>query len=805
MSVLNKNPFACSAEHIPYTVLHTPSIYKTKKGDFCATFKIQGAPFSSLTENERDNLQHLLHNAFLNIYHPRVSLWTHIIRRKESFFPKGKFQSEFTEKLHEKYRKNIINNHLMINDLYVTIVLRPAMQQKGIFSALTKISVTEMIQDSIELLEKFIGQLAIALDTQFKAHLLTTYEHNNFIYSESLEFLHYLANGFHAKMPVPKMQISQYLPTSDLLFGSEAGESRGVNSTRFFASLKIKEYPNYPDNGLVNKLLEQPFEFVLTQSFAFIEKISAQATIKLQADRLTTSGDLGESQIDDLKLLQDKLQRGDITAGEHHFSLIIFANTEKQLNNNLYTAQSQLGEMAMVSTRENITLEAAWWSQLPGNFGYRTQPSLITSENFVCFNSLHNFSFGRPQGNPWGEPVCLFQTESGSPYFYNFHKSDKTETFDDLKRKNARNTNSADEKILKVHDYPLANTIIIGSSGTGKTVLQNFLISMLERYNPSPRAFFFDKDNGAEIYVKAVGGKYSTLKLGEPTGFNPFQLDDSPATRKYLLDLIQILVGKPFDHRHTQNAEIALNSVFASPKEHRSIHFFYDHLDSGMTDSIKPRLQKWVTGSNAWVFNNEVDSLDFAHYRFFGFDTTEFINDKELCSPIFSYLFHRMQELLDGTPFVCFMDEFWRLIQEDIIATEVKDKQKTIRKENGFLVMATQSPSDVLKNTHARTLLEQSATTIFLPNNNADHADYVEGFKLTEGEYDAILKMPAKSRKFLIKQEGNASIVKLNLGGMEDELSVLSGTRDTVTLCREIISQYGENPQDWLPHFYNRR
>ena len=133
-----------------------------------------------------------------------------------------------------------------------------------------------------------------------------------------------------------------------------------------------------------------------------------------------------------------------------------------------------------------------------------------------------------------------------------------------------------------------------------------------------------------------------------------------------------------------------------------------------------------------------------------------------------------------------------------------KNKQKTIRKQNGIFVFATQEPSDALESPIAKTLVQQCATYIFLPNPSADYEDYSQGFKLTDAEFDLIKSLGEDSRRFLIKQGGNSAIAQLNLHGFDDELLVLSGIPDNAELVEEIIAEVGEDPAVWLPIFYNR-
>jgi type IV secretory pathway VirB4 component len=63
--------------------------------------------------------------------------------------------------------------------------------------------------------------------------------------------------------------------------------------------------------------------------------------------------------------------------------------------------------------------------------------------------------------------------------------------------------------------------MVIGQSGSGKTVLEMALLAMSQKFNqPATPASYvlFDKDLGASIGVRAMGGKYYTVKNGVPSG-----------------------------------------------------------------------------------------------------------------------------------------------------------------------------------------------------------------------------------------------------------------------------------------------
>ena len=106
----------------------------------------------------------------------------------------------------------------------------------------------------------------------------------------------------------------------------------------------------------------------------------------------------------------------------------------------------------------------------------------------------------------------------------------------------------------------------------------------------------------------------------------------------------------------------------------------------------------------------------------------------------------------------------------------------------------------------AHTIIEQCPTQIFLPNPRGDRADYVDGFKLTEREFELVSReLSLESRRFIVKQGHNSVVAELNLSGFDDELAILSGRTANVELADTIQSQLGESNEDWLTVFQETR
>ena len=160
-----------------------------------------------------------------------------------------------------------------------------------------------------------------------------------------------------------------------------------------------------------------------------------------------------------------------------------------------------------------------------------------------------------------------------------------------------------------------------------------------------------------------------------------------------------------------------------------------------------------------------------------------------------------MEQVIDGRRFIYVMDEFWKWILDDAFRDFAFNKLKVIRKQNGVGVFATQSPSDVINSPIAKAVIEQTATQIFLPNPRADRAEYVEGFKVTEAEFEIIRKLPEGSRTMLIKQDGRSAICRLDLGWIPPALKILSGSTRNIEYMHHLIEKNGEQPECWLKEF----
>lgn len=794
-------------EFVPYASHVTENVIKTTSGDFVFCVRILGAAHQSADPSQINGWHNQLNGFLRNLSSPNVAVWSNIIRREYNEYPGGEHPPGFVRELNEKYRAHMMADTLMINELYLSVVYRPQpLKVARIFDLFAPVGKAERVQaeiDHLDQMDDLIKTTMAALD-RYEPELLGCYEFKGNWFSETCEFLAYLINGEWHRIPLPRSELRDTLPTSRPFF-TKAGLMSLMSPTRttYGAALAIQEYPAETLPGLLDDLLSVPFEFMLGQSFTFISKPAAKGKMQRQQSRLVNAGDVAKSQVEALDDAMDDITSNRFVMGAHSLALIIRAGSDKELKENIGMAGTVLADAGIKWAREDIGSAGAFWSLLPGNFDYRIRVGDINSRNFAGFSSLHNYPIGRLRGNQWGDALTMFRTTSGAPYYFNFHKGEEGQ---DAKRAAKLDPNHKE----------LANTIVIGPSGAGKTVLEGFLLAQSQKFHRPPHqrltSVVFDKDLGAAVAVRAMGGRYYPLKNGVPTGLNPFQLDPTPNNLTFLEALVSNLVrrpDKPLTAREKANISQAIAGVMAPnvAREKRRLGSVHAFLDKSDEDGLARRIERWCRGLGplGWLFDNQTDTLTLDETPIIGFDMTEFLDNDETRTPLTMYLMHRIESLFDGRRVVIYMDEFWKLLDDPEFTDFAKNKLVTIRKQNGLLVMFLQEIQQATQSSIAFAIIGQTATKIFLPNPRADRKDYIDGFKVTESEFQIISGLMENSRRFLVKQGSNSTVAELNLRGFDDELAVLSGNTATSALAERLVMELGDDPDVWLPEFHRQR
>jgi type IV secretion system protein VirB4 len=751
--------------HLPYGRHVDDHTIETRDGLLMQFIQLRGLLFET-ADTDEINYRKLLRDTMLQaIGSSRFALYHHIIRRQIDGQMDAQFPDDFSRRLDAAWATRLASKQLYINDLFLTLVRRPMQGRIGLLdrfrTMLGGAATGAEAADAHELRQLDAAREALMAQLgSYEPRLLNVVQTGAGTSSEPLEFLSSLYNAEARAVALPQQDIGSYLPYRRISFGAETIElgPSGETTRSFVGVVSIKDYPAQTMPGMFDELLRLPVELTISQSFGFVDRQVALGRMNLVLRRMRSAEDEALSLHSELSDAKDDVSAGRAGFGEHHLTIAVHAVSLDEVDAGVAEVLATLADLGIIGVREDIGLEPAFWAQFPGNFKYIARRALISTSNFAGFVSGHNFPLGRPHDNHWGDAVTLLETTAAGPYYFNFHQAD------------------------------LGNFTIIGPSGSGKTVVLNFLLAQARKFNP--RIVFFDKDRGAELFIRAVGGRYDLLRPGIASGLNPLQLEDTPANRLFLIEWLTQLAGA-VDSEEIGQIKDAIDASFAQPAEFRRLAHIVELFRGGhrpkATDLWSRLRPWWGDGERAWLFDNPLDQIDVTADTV-GFDMTAVLDDPVARTPAMMYLFHRIEERLTGDAAIIVVDEGWKALDDDVFVRRIKDWEKTIRKRNGIVGFATQS-----------AIIEQAATQIFMANPKARRVDYVDGFGLTDHEYEIVRTLPDEAHCFLVKHGNDSVVARLNLTGEHELLTILSSRERSVRMADALRAEHGDDPAIWIP------
>ena len=768
---------ARSGDHLPYLRVINSHTVQLRDGALMQCLHLDGFVFETADEEMLNHRQHARDATLRAIADSRYVIHHHLIRHRVQVRTDGQCNDPVSADLDRRWQASLASRRLFANDLFVTVMRRPARGKAGMADRLLGRVRRGLSRDTTTLARE-LRELDAVRDALMSAlqgyapRLLGDYDTPHGRCSEPLEFLSALFNGETQPLLEPQSDAGHYLPYRRISFGLDAIERRGAyGDSDFSAMLGLKEYPPQAMPGMLDALLRLPYEMTLSEGFAFVERQTGMERVSLALRRQRAADDDSETLRRGLAEAKDDLAAGRAALGEHHFSLLVREASLEALDGAVAECAAALADLGAVTVREELALEPAFWAQFPGNEAYAARKALISTGAFAGFASLHGFPKGRADGNHWGPALTVLETSAATPYYFNLHRGD------------------------------LGNFSVIGPSGSGKTVAMNFLAAQARRY--APRMVLFDKDRGSEIFVRATGGHYTSLRSGEPSGFNPLQLPDTQGNRAFLREWVARLVCAPGEHLSTEDAATVAQAVDASYAQTfpvRRLRYFRELLGGhrrAAPDDLSARLAPWCDdGEHAWLFDNSADRLDLST-PMLGFDMTELLDAPRLRTPAMLYLFHRIEERLDGHPAMILIDEGWKALDDDAFAARIRDWMKTLRKRNAIIGFGTQSARDALDSRVASAIIEQTATQLFMPNPRAQAEDYCTGFGLSGHELELVRALPAHAHAFLVKHGNDSVVVRLDLSSMPDMLVAMSGRESSVRRLDTLRHRHGDHPRQW--------
>ncbi len=785
--------FERSAEEFaPYAGHASEGVVLLMDNSYAAMIALHGVPFQLQANTDRNAQERRLNTLLRAILDDNLTVCAHLVRHSRvRLHAAGPFRSAYARQFYDDYTAELLDGQLRVNEWYLTLIVSPRLPGTRQIRKLLKrqkhpsLSINEGL---IRQLEDTV-QLVLASLSDFGARRQGIRQEGPVQFSEIGEALQLFRLGVWLPVPLVFGSLGASITTHRVVVGSRAFEMQVPGQRRYGAIQSLREYPDRTHPGMFNALLGADCDLVLSQSIKGRSRAEALALLSLKESQLLNAHDKAKTQAEGLVEAQDDVASGRVAMGQHHLSLAVYADSLPRLDTALAGTQAALAGAVPVVESGGVFggLEAAYWSQLPGNWEWRTRPGNISTRNFVHMASLENFPTGAAEGY-WGAPLIRFRSTGGTPYDFVSHVED------------------------------VGHMLLLGRTGRGKTALINALILSLEQAMSGGRGtvVLIDKDCGGELTVRASGGRYLALRRGRASGLAPLHgLSDTPGNRAFLQQLFTGLIMldrkgglSPDEERRLARG---IGRQMQMPTALRTMTGVRELLGYSDPRGAGARFEKWCHGgANGWLFDNDEDEVRL-DAELLGFDLTELLprdeamTDDGAANAAAAYIFHRLRELMDGRRLAVFGDEVRFYLPT--IGRVLEDLSLTGRKKELLLALAAQEPEHLLSHPVGPSLVSQAVTTIIFPNARARRPDYVDQLGLTEAEFEQVRgdMLLGNARRFLVKREGGSVICEFDLSALPQHLAVLSGRVGTVRLLDRVRSELGDDPAHWLPEFQRRR
>lgn len=812
--------FAQIEKHIPFSSHIDQNIIINKNGDMVAMWEVKGISFETRGDDELDIRKNELDNLIRSFSDRRVAIYVNVLKKDTDITIGGDFgKFWFAEENNNRYLNYLKKRENKETVIYVSLVMKAQNLQDNVDGFVTTMLSVLMRKNEINLEHKEnalknnlsnMHDLCNRFDrglSEFGAKRLSLYENDGHVYSELVNVYNFILSGDYSPIIMEPTRISNLLATKNYIFGDQTVVSTVNDRSIYMKCIEIKTYSNETNQGVFDFLLTLPFDICISQSFSILSASDGVGLIKRRKRQFSSSKDDGVQQVKNLDKFVEDLASGNISVGEYHFNVFIRASNFDDVKIQSKEVIQALNNKGFIAQDSTTSLKPNFFAQLPSNFKYRTRVVEITSKNFSGTTGLHNFLSGKLKGNCWGDALTVFETRNNQPYYFNVHEENAFT--DDLGKDLA------------------GNFMIIGGTGSGKTVLASWILQQSMKFN-SPSSFnqnilteskqfkfiYFDKDTAVQMHILALGGKYITLRKGFKTNLNPFMLDNTAENINFLVSFVKLLCsmdGGPISVLQEKEIQRAVEQIMARDRDKRGYGISLllqilniEHEENKREASIYERLQKWsINGALGWLFDNEKDDFDPDQYNAFGIDGTEFLDDQEILDPLMFYFLHKIKQLLNGQRVGIFFDEVQKYAECSATDAVIDDLYRVIRKKKGFIGSATQDLTSIEHTKTYKVLITQTETKIVMPEKTYRADYFIDKLKFTEKEFAMLQTLRKSEREFLIKKTSvdtgkpESVICRLNLGCLGENLRIMSIGLSEKVLADQLIKETSD-PKVWI-------
>jgi len=508
--------------------------------------------------------------------------------------------------------------------------------------------------------------------------------------------------------------------TMDLLSyaGLEEQPSYLVIDGQFMRTLFISGYPYVAASGWLNSLINFNHNADISYHLAEIEANLALPKLHRKITELESTkramlrnGKIIGSEVTDplesAMALRDKIQRGQEKLFQVSISIAITASSLAELDKTTRLLETVLSaRLFYIKTARYQQLEGLQ-SVLP-----RGEDILNQKRNLDSSSAALTFPFMSSE---------LVQ-EAGILY----------------------GVNKSNNSLVILDRYSLhnANSIVFAQSGSGKSYATK--VEILRHLMQGTKVIVIDPEREYKRLAESVNGTYIKLSAKSREKINPFDLSVTFHTKtdlsEHVQDLTEVisLMADGLSARERAAVDKALLKVYEQSGDLPPLlSELYLELDSLAQTKLCERLEKYITGSLAGVFNAHTNiELD---NRLVIFDIKDLPESLRQIMMLIISNFVGSQVKARPEKRLLVIDEGWLLLEHEESARFVSGLVRRARKYYLGVSIISQQANDFLKSDYGRAIASQSSLRILMRQDTTTIKNVVSEFHLSEYEENFLL------------------------------------------------------------------
>jgi type IV secretion system protein VirB4 len=783
--------------HINLYGFWTETTFLTKSGDLGMVLSVAGVDYESLDNDEQQYAVKRLESA-LKSFGEGFHVYQYLFKTNRPEIPFATYDDELIDAAIDQRRQFFESkrDRLYGIEIFYVIVLEGARSKTGILPALARIPRDP--QGGIrELKAQFTSDnMKILLRTQIDADLIKLEQRVQNFTRQLADLMPIEVQGQQAQFSffrrllnfdgwriAGKPQSTQYLDYQVVNSNIEAERDHLRVGDHFVRILTMKESIAETRPLVLDRLLKIEGNFYVVTEWTPLSMAKARKEVdkRRRHFNMSKSGFVSQMGSDPAKtnqrdVLIDESKQADIenlgeclralgdgqTLGDFSLTVVLYSA-------DLQTINQEMGEFAGVFTNADGALFTETYNQLnaffatvPGNYAQNLRKMYLLNSNYADLSFLFTIHPGE-KTNPHlrSEYLAVLETDNATPYYLNLHNGE------------------------------VAHTLILGMTGSGKSFLCNFLLTNAQKYRP--QTYIFDIGGSFQSLTEIFGGTYLNVgQEGRDFTINPFSLPESKENMQFLFSFFRVLIegnDKRYrlDFKEERKLWEAIERMYVVAPEQRTLSTF-----SQIIGELKERLHRWTKeGQYGFLFDNVEDTLSFSSFQTFNF--AGWGDAPEVLEPLLFYVLHRASnEIANPAKLATFktflLDEAWLFIKNETIRSYIVAAQKTWRKHNAAMILATQSIKELEESGMLAIVAESCPTKIFLANPEMNRQVYREAFHLNDTELDIIADLIPPG-EMLIRKAQSSKKVRLNVDSVSYWIAT-NNARDNL-LKREAFAHYG--------------